>query len=63
MKISSNTRVSRAGQKFAEAVIENIHLLYLDNNALEYIQALTKPLNKEFRRRKIAYAIKSGAKK
>jgi hypothetical protein len=52
VKISKNTRVARAGKAFGEAIIENVHLLYLKDNALEYLQTLTGVLNKEFRRRK-----------
>ena len=52
-KISRTTRVSNAGSKLADAIIDTVHILYLDGNALEYLQALTEPLNKEFKRRKI----------
>ena len=36
----------------AEAIIEVVHILYLDDNALEFLQALTEKLKKEFERRK-----------
>lgn len=35
--------------------MKTVHLLYLNDNALEYLQALTGKLNKEFERRKIEY--------
>lgn len=52
LKISRTTRVANAGKRVAEAIIETVHLLYLNDNALEYLQTLTEGLNKEFKRRK-----------
>lgn len=50
-KISEKTRVSRAGFNYAASIIENVHLFYLNDNALEYLNALLKGLKKEFKRR------------
>lgn len=52
VKISSKTRVYKAGQQFGKAVVENVHLLYLKDNALEYLFGLLTVLKKEFKRRK-----------
>jgi len=52
IKISENTRLARAGKQMAESLIETVHLLYLNDNALEYLQALIKRLEQEFARRK-----------
>lgn len=51
LKISRNTRVSRAGEASAKAKIEDMHLLYLLDNALEYLQIYIETLDKEFTRR------------
>lgn len=48
MKISSTTRVAKAGNAMGKAIIENVHLLYLNDNALEYLQAIVKSLQEEF---------------
>ena len=58
--ISENTRPARAGKAFGATVVENVHLMFLDDNALEYLNALTKVLNKEFRRRKKQWRDKEG---
>ena len=52
MKISKKTRVARAGIQVGNAIIEMVHLMYLNDNALEFLKAITKTLNKEFRTRK-----------
>lgn len=52
IKISKNTRTYKAGQQFGNAIIENVHLLYLKDNALEYLFGLLTVLKKEFKRRK-----------
>lgn len=52
VKVSENTRVSRAGNQMAEAIIEVVHILYLNDNALEFLQAIIKRLKQEFKRRK-----------
>ena len=52
MKISRKTRPAKAGLLMAQAIIENVHLLYLNDNALEYLQTLTEGLNEEFEKRK-----------
>ena len=50
--ISENTRVARAATRLAEGIIETVHILYLNDNALEYLNALIKSLRKEFNRRR-----------
>lgn len=50
--ISENTRVARAATRLAEGIIETVHILYLNDNALEYLNALIKTLKKEFDRRR-----------
>lgn len=57
MKISKNTRVARAGEQMAKAIVEMVHLLYLDGNALQFLQTLLEGLDSEFRRRKALAAI------
>ena len=52
VKISEDTRVARAGTKIAEAIAEMVHLFYLNDNALEFLQAIIKKLGQEFERRK-----------
>lgn len=52
MKISENTRPARAGKQEAESLIETVHLFFLNDNALQYLQALIKRLEAEFERRK-----------
>ena len=51
MKISEKTRVAKAGTAHAEAIIETVHLLYLNTNCMEYLNAIIKPLRKELNRR------------
>ena len=34
-----------------EAIIEMVHLLYLNDNALEFFNAIVRVLTKEFKRR------------
>ena len=53
IKISNNTRVAKAGDSMGKAIVENVHLLYLNDNALEYLKAITGVLNKELKRRKV----------
>ena len=50
--ISENTRVARAAIRLAEGIIETVHILYLNDNALGYLNALIKSLRKEFNRRR-----------
>jgi hypothetical protein len=57
MKISENTRVAKAGKAQAEVIIENVHLLYLNDNCLQYLNACIKRLREEFDRR-----VKNGGK-
>lgn len=63
MKISEKTRPAKAGHKMASSLIETIHLLYLDDNALEYLQGLTRDLNDELERRKKEWDLKVLRKK
>ena len=51
MKISKNTRVAKAGEKMANALIETVHILYLNDNALEYLNTLISILTAELTRR------------
>jgi len=51
MKISENTRVAKAGTQMAKAIIEMVHLFYLNDNALEFLQAILKELKLEFKKR------------
>ena len=55
MKISENSRVAKAGKQMAEAIIEVVHILYLNDNALEFLQAIIKNLDREFERRRKAW--------
>lgn len=50
-KISKDTRPAKAGKAMGKAIIENVHLLYLDDNALEYLNTLVSTLQKEFIKR------------
>ena len=52
VKISRNTRPARAGAQMGAAIVENVHLLYLNDNALEYLQALAEAVTAELARRK-----------
>ena len=52
MKISKTARPAKAGDQFAEAIIEIVHLLYLRDNALQFLSALISRLQTEFKRRK-----------
>lgn len=52
MKISRNTRPARAGAHMADSIIENVHLMFFNDNALQYLQLLTELLNAEFEARK-----------
>jgi len=51
MKISINTRWARAGAAQAAVIIENVHGLYLRDNALQYLGSMLPPLTVEFNRR------------
>ncbi len=55
IKISSNTRQSRAGDLRGQSVIEDAHNFYLDMNALEYLNALKKKIDAEFAKRKAEF--------
>ena len=52
-KISKNTRLARAGKQEAESLIEIVHCFYLNDNALEFLQALIKRLKEEFEIRNV----------
>jgi hypothetical protein len=52
MAISENTRVAKAGRAMGKAIIEMVHLMYLNDNALEFLKAIVKTLTIEFNRRK-----------
>ena len=52
MKISKNTRWARADEAQAKVIIENVHGLYLRDNALQYYNAMIPLLVEEFNRRK-----------
>jgi len=51
MKISDKTRPAKAGKQLGEAIIEFTHLLYLNDNALQFLKSLVKTLGKELSRR------------
>jgi hypothetical protein len=51
MKISGKTRVADAGRSMADAIVATVHILYLNDNALEYLNALVKGLRAELARR------------
>ncbi len=53
LKISTKTRWAKAGAAQAAVIIENVHGLYLRDNALQYLNSLLPPLIKEFVRRKL----------
>jgi len=46
-----------------EAIVEMVHLLYLRDNALEFLNALTFVLNEEFKRRRKEWVTKKEAEK
>ena len=52
MKISRNTRPARAGIKMGKAIIEIVHLMYLNPHALEFLNTFIETVNQEFERRK-----------
>ena len=52
MKISKKTRVAKAGKQLGEAIIEMVHLLYLNDNALQFLNMLISTLEYEFNQRK-----------
>ena len=52
MKISKNTRPYRAGLQMGKALIETVHILYLNDNCLEYLYGLRRIINREINRRK-----------
>jgi hypothetical protein len=52
MGISTTSRLAKAGALAAAAKIEDIHLLYLASNALEYLNSFLPPLVADFERRK-----------
>jgi hypothetical protein len=52
MGISTTSRLAKAGALAAAAKIEDIHLLYLASNALEYLNSFLPPLIADFERRK-----------
>jgi len=52
MKISKNTRPALAGVQSAKAKIALVHLFYLNDNALEFLNTFTELMNREFERRK-----------
>ena len=54
-KITEKTRPAKAGKQMGEALVENIHLLYLDKNAVCYLNSMLKVLLPEFDRRKKDY--------
>lgn len=60
--ISRNTRPARAGRHMAESIIEMAHILYLDDNALEYLLGAVELLAFELERRKKEYAAKKHMK-
>ena len=62
MKISKNTRPTRAGKQEAESLIEMVHCFYLNDNALEFLQAIIERLKQEFERRKKMFDSTSGNK-
>lgn len=54
-KVSERTRPARAGLQIGEAIVETINLLYLDDNAFEYLQAVIFSLSREMKCRKVKY--------
>ena len=52
MDISRKTRPARAGVQIAEAIIEMVHLMYLNPHALEFLNTFTETMNREFERRR-----------
>lgn len=58
LKISTTTRPAMAGKQMGEAIVENVHLLYLNDNALEYMQGLVRTVLEEFERRKASAKIR-----
>lgn len=63
LKISRRTRPAKAGQQVALGIIDTTHVLYLDDNALEYQQGILEPVMKEFERRKAAFVNKRKRKR
>ena len=55
--ISEKSRVAKAGICMAKSLIETCHLLYLNDNCMEFLNGLIKPLREEFDRR-----LKNGGK-
>jgi len=51
MKISENTRPARAGVLAAKAEIEKANLMFLNDNAMQYLNAMIKGLNHELEKR------------
>ena len=51
MKISEKARPAKAGAQTGRAIIEMVHLFYLDDNALEFLNAIVRVLTREFKRR------------
>lgn len=49
--ISQNTRVAQAGKAMGEAIVNIVHILYLDRNALQFLSTLCMVLNTEYDRR------------
>jgi hypothetical protein len=52
MRISTTSRVAKAGRLAGLSKIEDIHLLYLSENALEYLNSFLPLLISDFERRK-----------
>lgn len=53
--ISEVRRPAKSGKQMGKAIIEMVNLMYLDKNALCFLNTITKVLNAEFRRRKKAW--------
>jgi len=54
--LNDKSRPAKTGRQMADALISTIHILYLNDDALEYLNALIGKLNKEMERRiKIEY--------
>ena len=52
LKISKTTRVAKAGIQTGNALIEMVNLMYLNDNALEFLNTIIKTLTKEFNQRR-----------
>jgi len=50
--ISKNTRPAKAGEQMGKALLETIHLLYLNKNALCFLHSLIETLKVDLKRRK-----------